>query len=206
MFIPFIISLPRRHLYLAHANFLAGVVTAGVWYALTKSLPFPRYASTLELELTTALGSRAYSLFNTATYIATVYQIFTHILTGVKYLGVKKRWLPIPWATRDEQTLTEFTVHNGIDIGNLVCMMLCGAHTDVYHWLLAFHFSSSCMAFSNFDYFQRQIILDAYSPLYVRVFKTAFVFIDPLLRAYALYTRRPPLFVWVSTSSFHYTT
>lgn len=163
-----------------HFNFLAGVAVAGGWFYVTTSLPFYKWSRYLKRRFI------VYKWFHRATYLTTQYQIFTHLLTGLTYLGVSSKYLPVPWGTRDDDTLTTFTFHNLIDIGNLGSMILCGANSRVYHGLLAFHLSSGCMALWNFSLFKSYVLDNRFSPGYTRVFKTFFVFLDAVLRSMAL--------------------
>lgn len=170
--------------YAPHLNFVAGLATTGAWIWVTTSLPFDRWRGKLYKNVQV---HRYFGIFN---YAATVYQIATHWLTGLKYLGFTHKYLPVPGGTKDVQSLSDFTFHNAIDIGNLLCMIWYGVPSPlVYHTLLAFHLSSSCMAFWNFNLFQTTVLMDIESPMYVRIFKTSLVLTDSLLRSYALYKR-----------------
>lgn len=121
------------------------------------------------------------------TYTVTVYEILTHALSAVKYLGYDAKF--IPGGTRDDQSITEFTYHNSIDMLNLVAMIICTpkyCNTLPYHILLAFHVSSNCLAMAVPSFFQRQIIMGEQSPFYFSIFKTLFVSADSFMRSYAL--------------------
>jgi len=167
----------------AHFNLIiaGGVVVAGVCLYLTPIQLFNKASKYLRARPTLNKN------FQRLTYAVTAYEILTHSLSAAKYLGFDAKF--IPGGTRDDQSVTEFTAHNALDIANLVAMMICTAkecNTLPYHILLAFHISSNVLAIAVPTFFQRQVIMGEQSPLYFSIFKTLFVSTDSVMRGCAL--------------------
>ena len=118
-----------------------------------------------------------------------VYQMITHLITTVKFMGYNVPQSIIPLGARDDQTAKQFTVYNYIDImGWLTHMISMGYSNVVYNILTATHIAAAFISTANPVLFHRYYIRTENTPLYFQYMKAGFVFLDASSRTYSLYT------------------
>jgi hypothetical protein len=121
-----------------------------------------------------------------------VYQIFTHIVTTLQYLGVP---LPVvPGGADERQTPAEFTLHNQLDLwGWWAFFLLVGKAPPLENTLAAVHSSVGIVAWWQPEIFQSRYISTRHDTAPFWVLKTLFVAVDAIARLLAVWY----LLMWV---------
>lgn len=122
-----------------------------------------------------------------------LYQVYAHIFTGTKFMGYSGIE---PHGSRDNQTLTVFTISNIFDIlGWLTIFVLHKKAHPFLAFLTGSHYGTGIVSILFNKTFQNYYIegkeknkvneYDSFSYFSWRVFRTAFVFTDALARGYS---------------------
>lgn len=128
-----------------------------------------------------------YVVVATFAIINNSYQVLTHVLTFLKFLGLP---LPmIPGGAKDDQTVLNFTFHNQLDLWGWWAHFLITGHANfAYAALAATHMAVGLVALAAPELFQRYYISNKDDTPAYHYIKTNFVFTDALCRSYALYS------------------
>ena len=118
--------------------------------------------------------------------IDNLYQIFTHVFTALKYLGIP---IPmIPGGADENQTPAQFTFHNQLDLwGWWAYFIIMGRASPLQNILAAIHSSVGVVALLYPEAFQNWYISRKFDSRALMWFKTGFVILDAVVRTYAVW-------------------
>ena len=119
--------------------------------------------------------------------ILNTYQVLTHVLTALKFIGVADIF--IPGGAKDDQQLYEFTIHNVLDLlGWILIFIYTKKLYLLYVFTAAVHIGVGQVAILLYDTFQEYYIKDiSKNHTTFQYTKLIFVILDFVFRSYALY-------------------
>jgi len=140
-------------------------------------------------------------IFNTYTRIPfliltltnNIYQVYAHIFTGTKFAGY---YGIVPLGSKDNQTLTVFTISNVFDILGWMSIFIYYGYAHPFLAILAAaHYGSGIVSIFFNKTFQAYFIgnnskknnSDTFGYLYWRIFRVSFVLTDAIARGYVSY-------------------
>ena len=113
------------------------------------------------------------------------YQIFTHILTALKFGGISAI---IPGGAIDTQSMIAFTFHNQLDLWGWFSYFLVMGEAQLIHIILAAaHQSVAVLILFDLEGFQDYYIRNGKVPLFFAIFRILFVLLDAGVRASAVF-------------------
>jgi hypothetical protein len=115
------------------------------------------------------------------------YQVATHVMTALKFVGVKLAM--IPGGARDDQTVINFTFHNQLDLWGWWAYFIVRGHANLlYNILASVHIAVGIIAFLYPKIFQKYYISTNHNTLFFHILKTVFVVSDAVCRSWALWS------------------